>query len=125
MKKQIQCKKDVMALAEEKDEMKRKYTNLMCNVKKWTVDTPKSVMDTMFWRCTDYPSFDIFNVPAKMCVCVCVNTDIGASYRIIWIRGNLIYISGEKYRIMSEQKKSNKNMGDLKEENEKFGIQDC
>jgi hypothetical protein len=30
MKKQIQCKKDVMALAEEKDEMERKYTNLMC-----------------------------------------------------------------------------------------------
>jgi hypothetical protein len=72
MKKQIQCKKDVMALDEEKDEMESKYTNLMCDVKKWTVDTPKNVTDTMFWRCTDYPSFDIFNVPAKMCVCVCV-----------------------------------------------------
>jgi hypothetical protein len=94
MKKQIQFKKDVMALAEEMDEMGRKYTNHMCDVKKWTVDTPKSVMDTMFWSHTDYPSFDIFNMPTKMCVCVCVcvKTDISASCRIIWIRGNMIYI---------------------------------
>jgi hypothetical protein len=70
MRKQIQCKKDFMALAEEKDEMEKNYTTLMCDVKKWTVDTPKSVMDTMFWRCIVYPSFDIFNVPAKMCVCM-------------------------------------------------------
>jgi hypothetical protein len=69
MKKQIQFKKDGMTLAEEMDEMGRKCTNHMCDVKKWTVDTPKSVMDTMFWSRTDYPSFDIFNMPAKMCVC--------------------------------------------------------
>jgi hypothetical protein len=73
-----------MALAEEKNEMERKYTNIMCDVKKWTVDTPKSVMATMFWRCTDYPSFDIFNVPAKMCVCVKI--EMSASCRNIWIR---------------------------------------
>jgi hypothetical protein len=48
MKKEIQCKKDVMALAEEKDEMERIYSNLMCDAKKWIVDTPKRVMDTMF-----------------------------------------------------------------------------
>jgi hypothetical protein len=27
-----------------------------------------------------------------VCVCVCVKTDISASCRIIWIRGNMIYI---------------------------------
>jgi hypothetical protein len=34
-------------------------------------------------------------------------------------------LSGEKYRIMSEEKKWNKHRGDLKEENEKFGLLDC
>jgi hypothetical protein len=60
-----------------------------------------------------------------VCVCVCVKTDISASYRIIWIRGNLIYILGENCMIMSEEKKWNKDRGDLKEENEKIGILDC
>jgi hypothetical protein len=60
-----------MALAEEKDKMERKYTNLMCDVKKCTVDTAKSVMDAMFWRLTNYPSLDFLMCQQK-CVCVCV-----------------------------------------------------
>jgi hypothetical protein len=71
MKKQIQCKKDIMALAKERDEMERKYTNLMCDVKKSIVDTPKSVMDTMFWILLITPHL-IFLMCRQSCVCVCV-----------------------------------------------------
>jgi hypothetical protein len=103
-----------MKLSEENDDVE--YTNLMWNVKKWTVDTQKSVMDIMFQRCTNYPSLDIFNVLAK--ICMCENKDECKLYN--YLEQRKYDLSGEKYMIMSEEKKWNKYRGDLKEENEKL-----
>jgi hypothetical protein len=70
----------------------------------------------MFWRNTDYPLLDLFNVPAK--ICVCDNKHERELKNDLEQRKS--DPEGEKYMIMWEEKKWNNDRGDLKEENKKL-----
>ena len=53
IRSQVESSKEIMKLLDDKDNQERKYTSLICLVRKWINDTRMSVMCGFF--CTDYP----------------------------------------------------------------------
>jgi hypothetical protein len=112
IKAQTKCNQEIGYLSEQKDKVQRKHTDLTYRVRKWTAATQQCVLGP-FWQITDYPAYSSFAWQAK--------SDLAGMEQENMLNNDLKVLKStlecDKDRIMWKEKKWDKAMGDLIEEN--------
>lgn len=116
IRSQVESSKEIMKLLDDKDNQERKYTSLICHVRKWINDTRMSVMCGSFRN--DYPAGSRMGMAlnTKMLLGLMGHEDT-LKYDLKELKDD---IECDKKLIMWQVKKWGKAMDDLKKENEKI-----
>ena len=110
--KHSKCNREIGYLSEQKDKVQREHTDLTYRVRKWIAATQQSVLGP-YWQTSDYPATSSFAWQTK--------SDLAGMVQEKMLNNDLKVLKSdlefEKDRIMWKEKKWDKEMGDLIEEN--------
>lgn len=114
IRSQVESSKEIMKLLDDRDNQERKYTSLICHVRKWMNDTRKSVMSGS--TLNDYPASSRMGWNTKIVLGLMGHEDT-LKFDLKELKDD---IECDKKLIMWQVKKWGKAMDDLKKENEKI-----